>query len=207
MQLYNGLEGDLNIYQLSVGSRVSFRNILWLWWPFYMRVIIKRLALLEGVLVECARNNNIPDLPSYMLPTGTAVLLLWVRKQENQNDCSPAKLPRGGGLRWRSDAIAVQSTLSRAFFDIGYKVMWLLVWKIAPPFLLKPDIQPSEMSFGVKILACVWKLLGSNTVEESASSEVVLACLGLCRYFVLTVTPFTLHYSLPYSYLSFCSLR
>jgi hypothetical protein len=45
---------------------------------------------------------------------------LWVRKQENQNDCSAAKLLRAGGLYWRSAAIAVQRVLNRAFFDIVY---------------------------------------------------------------------------------------
>jgi hypothetical protein len=41
----------------------------------------------------------------------------------------------------------VRRVFNRAFFGVGYKVMWLFVWKIAPPFPLKPNVQPSDMCF------------------------------------------------------------
>jgi hypothetical protein len=40
--------------------------------------------------------------------------------------------------------------------------MRLVVRKIAPPLLLKADMQPSELSLAVEILACIRKVLGLN---------------------------------------------
>jgi len=85
----------------------------------------------------------------------------------------------------------VRRVFYRAFFDVGYKIMWLFVWKTAPPFPLKQNVHGATR---VLFLACMRKVLVSNLGKDSAYSEVVLVFLGVRRQTVLMFTHFPLRY-------------
>jgi len=69
--------------------------------------------------------------------------------------------------------------------------MWLLVWKIAPPFPLKQNVHGA---IRVLFLACMRKVHVANLCKDSAYSEVVLVFLGVRRQTVLMFTLFPLRY-------------
>jgi hypothetical protein len=85
----------------------------------------------------------------------------------------------------------VRRVFNRAFFDVGDKVMWLFVWKIAPPFPLEKDVHRTT---GVLFLACMRKVFVSNLGKDSAYSEVDLDFLGIRRQTVLIFTLFLFSY-------------